>query len=239
MVSRRRLPVPLVLTMFMAASTTVLERGMPALAAEDSVSAMRVHFERGQTHYDLGEFGKALEEFREAYRLKDDPALLFNIGQCQVKLGDDNGALYSYRSYLRRDPKGPNRNVAEAKIADIQKRIGAMSPSHAVSSGAAPLPSGVPPVVPPPVVPALSQAASRTGPAWQPAPNPALVLDSPAPAPVSDTAGTDDGRRPLIRQWWFWTAIAAAAALGTVGVLAATSGHTDVPGTTLGAQHGF
>jgi len=54
--------------------------------ADDKATA-RAHYETATRLYDVGEYEKALAEFKAAYVAKDDPAFLFNIGQCYRELG--------------------------------------------------------------------------------------------------------------------------------------------------------
>jgi tetratricopeptide (TPR) repeat protein len=90
--------------------------------AQDVRSA-RQHFEQGSSLYDLGKFREAAREYEEAYKLKNDPALLFNIGQAYRGAGADREAVTAYRSYLRKVPDAPNRGEVEAHIARLQKKI--------------------------------------------------------------------------------------------------------------------
>ena len=52
---------------------------------------MRAAFEEGTTDYNLGHFEDALAAFERGYRVKNDPAFLFNIGQCQRQLAAAQG----------------------------------------------------------------------------------------------------------------------------------------------------
>ncbi|MEO6952239.1 MAG: hypothetical protein ABI321_10525 [Polyangia bacterium] len=86
----------------------------------------RQHYASGTKHFDLGEYRQALEEFKEAYRLKEDPVFLFNIAQCHRLIGDADSnveALRFYRSYLNRAPDAPNRRDVDAKIVALQQSI--------------------------------------------------------------------------------------------------------------------
>jgi tetratricopeptide (TPR) repeat protein len=121
--------------------------GARAQTTEDAVARARRLYESGAKHYYLGEFADALADFKEAYRAKDDPALLFNIGQCQYKLGDAAGALHSFRSYLHLAKNPTNGAEAEARVAELQAREGA-APGPALPPAAAtisPPPSTSPP----------------------------------------------------------------------------------------------
>lgn len=92
-----------------------------APAVADSVSIAKQHFEAGTKAYDLGHYDEAVKEYEAAYRAKDDPALLFNIGQAYRGLGDAQAAIRAFRSYLRRLPDAPNRAEVESRIVELQK----------------------------------------------------------------------------------------------------------------------
>src|SRR5262249_38245523 len=83
----------------------------------------RDHYEKGLTHYNLGEFDPAVDEFKKAYELSSAPGLLFNIAQVYRAKEDYKQALYFYRTYLRLQPDAPNRADVEARIADLEKMV--------------------------------------------------------------------------------------------------------------------
>jgi tetratricopeptide (TPR) repeat protein len=91
---------------------------------EDSdVEKAREHLRKASVHYDLQEFRKALVEFRGAYRLKNDPVILFDMGQCERKMAHYREAIDFYKSYLRKVPSGANRPEAERLIAESEKLL--------------------------------------------------------------------------------------------------------------------
>jgi hypothetical protein len=85
-----------------------------------SVTRARQLFESGTAHYNLSEYREAIEDFKQAYRLKSDPVFLFNIGQCHRQLGEFTQAAQSYRSYLRSAPEAKNRGIVERFIRDME-----------------------------------------------------------------------------------------------------------------------
>jgi tetratricopeptide (TPR) repeat protein len=100
----------------------VLLGSTPALAAgtEAEVAEAKVHYDRGMTHYHLGEFPAAVDEFKSAYGLSQAPGLLFNLGQAS-RLGHQyEQALYFYRTYLRLMPDASNRADVELRITELQ-----------------------------------------------------------------------------------------------------------------------
>ena len=100
---------------------TLLVCALPTVASADDVSGAKHFFETGSKHFDLGEFDEALRDFKEGYRLKEDPVFLFNIAQCQKALQLRPDAIRSYKTYLRRRPGAPNRADVELKIAALER----------------------------------------------------------------------------------------------------------------------
>jgi hypothetical protein len=94
-----------------------------ALSADERSAAARDHYAKGTTAFDLGQFEDAVHEYTEAYRLRDDPALLYNIAQSNRLAGHKAEALHFYRIYLTKVPHAPNREQVVAKVAELQKAI--------------------------------------------------------------------------------------------------------------------
>ena len=84
-----------------------------------NVDAARAHTRQGAAYYDLNRYREAYGEFEQAYLLEQDPALLYNMGQCQRKLGNSDQALHFYRTYLRRAPEGPLTVEAEKRVREL------------------------------------------------------------------------------------------------------------------------
>src|SRR5438874_2346045 len=99
----------------------VLVVALGGAAAADEAAAAKRYFVSGSKHFDLGEYVDALSDFKEGYRLKDDPVFLYNIAQCHRLLNQNTEALRAYKTYLRRAPTAPNRGEVERKIAAIEE----------------------------------------------------------------------------------------------------------------------
>jgi hypothetical protein len=97
------------------------EAAAPAAAEPNgaTVDAARAHTRQGSAYYDLNRYQEAYGEFEQAYLLEQDPALLYNMGQCQRKLGNAEQALHFYRTYLRRAPQGPLTVEAEKRVREL------------------------------------------------------------------------------------------------------------------------
>ncbi|HEY6912713.1 MAG TPA: hypothetical protein VI356_25245 [Myxococcales bacterium] len=93
----------------------------PVLA--DATSEAREHFKSAQTHYALGEFEEAAKEYREAYRFRAEPVILFNIGQACRQIRQWQQAYFYYRQYLSKKPDAPNREETESLIEQMRRRM--------------------------------------------------------------------------------------------------------------------
>jgi tetratricopeptide (TPR) repeat protein len=90
---------------------------------DDDAAAAREHYRNGTKAFELGDFDGAIREYSEAYRLKDDPAILYNLGQAHRLAQHPSEALHFYRMYLIKVPDSPDRSEVEAKIESLQKSI--------------------------------------------------------------------------------------------------------------------
>lgn len=97
----------------------------PSARAAEATQEAKDRFQRGQTHYALGEFTEAVAEFREAYRLSNAPAILFNLGQAMRQLGNYKQAYFYYSQYLSRRADAPNRAEVEQFMETMKKKIDA------------------------------------------------------------------------------------------------------------------
>ena len=89
-------------------------------AGVDRVAAAKASTRQGSAYYDVGRYADAYLEFERAYLLEQDPALLYNMGQCQRKLGKVDEAVHFYRTYLRRAPQGASAADAEKRIRELE-----------------------------------------------------------------------------------------------------------------------
>jgi hypothetical protein len=90
-------------------------------ADKERNAAAKELYESGKKAYNLGEFDRAIELWKQGYDKKDDPIFLFNIAQAYRQKGDYQKAIFFYKSYLREDPTAKNRADVEALIADLDK----------------------------------------------------------------------------------------------------------------------
>src|SRR5204863_8107463 len=105
--------------------TTVLAPAVNAQAPDSSLpqddpARAMAHFRLGNRFYQVSDYRAALSEFKQAFLLKEDPVLLFNIAQCHRQLGESKEALTFYRRYLAGVPEASNRQQVERLIADLE-----------------------------------------------------------------------------------------------------------------------
>lgn len=79
--------------------------------------------EDGKKTYNEGEFQKSLELFGQAYDLYSHPDILYRLGLCYERLGDDSAAVRHYRQFLVEVPDAPERPRIEKTIQVIEDRI--------------------------------------------------------------------------------------------------------------------
>jgi tetratricopeptide (TPR) repeat protein len=113
-----------------------------ALFADEGAAEAKRLYLSGTKHFDLGEYQQALEDFKSAYRVRDEPVLLYNIAQCERLLGHNEEAMRSYKAYLRRSPTAPNRDEVEAKITALEQAVSARDRARNIPP--------IPPLTPPP-----------------------------------------------------------------------------------------
>ncbi len=92
-------------------------------AFADDTALAREHYRRGSTAYYLQRYVEAAAEYEKAFEKKDDPSLLFNIGQAYRLAGENQKAIGAYRSFLSRLPETPHRAEVLALIEDVKKAI--------------------------------------------------------------------------------------------------------------------
>lgn len=169
--------------------------------AADKISTAREHFEHGSALFDLGSYAEAAHEYESAYKIKPDPALLFNIGQAYRLANDHASALRAYKSYLRRVPNPGNRGEVErhintlTRLLDEQKQASQSPPTGTI----------------------VPDSMKRPAPAAEPKIEP---IAPPAPVPALLSTATQDAprRTPTYKKWWVWTIAAGAVVVVGAGV---------------------
>ncbi len=128
------------------------------LLAAANASPGAAAFRQGSIEYDLGHFDAARRIFEELYRDDPSPEILFNLGQCERKLGHWERAAFFYRGYLHARPAAGNRAATEAFIAEMERKI--PRPEPVAPPGPPRRAAAAPSPPPPPARPAPPAAVS-------------------------------------------------------------------------------
>jgi tetratricopeptide (TPR) repeat protein len=126
--------------------------------ADQTAAQARALYDKANAHYDLAEYDTAIAEFKQAYELTREPALLFNIAQSYRLKKDYEQALQLYQTYLELDPDAPNRRDAEAQIRKMKEALKA-APRPDTATPTPPAPA-----VPPPPSPVVAPPPDATTP---------------------------------------------------------------------------
>lgn len=169
----------------------------PALAHADADTdaEARQHYKAATGHFAVGEFAAAANEYEAAFKLHQDPALLFNAAQARRLAGENQKALVLYKNFLQLYPDSKQAPAVREQIAHLQDVVNAEEkaknapPTNTVQPGTEQQ-------QPPP--PAQTQQ--------QPPPPQPAQATTPEAAPQT---AANEGPRPIYKKWWFWTAIGA------------------------------
>ena len=80
-------------------------------------------FDQSAAAYDAGQFAKAAELLKEAYKLRPDPVLLYNLARAYEGMGALPDAVQAYTDFLAADPTAKDRGAIEARIATLRAQI--------------------------------------------------------------------------------------------------------------------
>jgi hypothetical protein len=126
----------------------------PPASAQPKVSgvmpAAQPHLERALRHFDVKDYTRALVEFRAAYTIDPQPALLYAIAQAERMNGDCGRAIRYYEAFLRTVPNDLQARLARENIdrcrADLRRSPPTDRPvSVPAAAVAPPPPAGGPP----------------------------------------------------------------------------------------------
>jgi tetratricopeptide (TPR) repeat protein len=88
--------------------------------ADDPLALARGHYSAATKAYEVGQFDEAIKQFAEAYKLKEDPGILFNLAQAHRLAKHRDEAVRMYRMYLLKSPNAANRAEVERYLTSLQ-----------------------------------------------------------------------------------------------------------------------
>ena len=94
----------------------------PLFAHADEAKARQL-YESGERAYNLGEWQKAIELFRQAYEEQAEPAFLFNLAQTYRQAGDCKQALFFYKRFLALKVNDTKKPLKPALKTEVEQRI--------------------------------------------------------------------------------------------------------------------
>jgi tetratricopeptide (TPR) repeat protein len=172
--------------------------------------AAREAVKKATVAYNLGQYEASTVQYEEAYRLVQDPSLLYNIGQSYRMANKPDKATTAYKAYLRTAPDdAPAREQAQKKLDELEWSTfgpGNPRPTPPVRTTPIPIPQPKPTVVTPIQIKIEAETPSLT------------------PPPAADRW----------KKWTPWIATGITAVLGTSSIiagLAANSAYSELEGT--------
>lgn len=174
----------------------LLGLAVSASAGERDKKQAKVHARNAAKLFEAKSYDLALEEFQAAYALYPVPALLYNMGQCHLFLGEHEKAIERFESFLSEQPQTPyradvERLIGEAKTELERRRLEEEERARREA----------PPVVEPP-----------------PPPPPRVVAPPPPPVEKSDPVYTE--------WWFWTIIGGVAVAAGGTAIALATRSET-------------
>lgn len=184
----------------------LLIASVPARA--DRSGEAREHYQNATAHFAVGEFSEAASEYQAAFKLKPDPALLYNAAQSYRLANNPERALILYKNYLQLYPNEANADEVRRQIQKLKEALVA-----AESAKTSP-PTGTNEPTQLPNQPAQELPAPKQDVRGE------VVTATTQPADVHPTT-----KSPVYKKWWLWTIVGVVAAGGavTAAVLATRS----------------
>lgn len=120
--SMRQLATGIGATLFLLGAAHAGPNEAPALSAEKA-------YQQAETHYQSQEYQAALALYLQAYQINGEPAMLFNVAQCERHLGMHAEAITHFRAFLERVPASPYRKEIEELIKRSEDVLAASLPT--------------------------------------------------------------------------------------------------------------
>lgn len=94
----------------------------PAYAQQSNTDVARRHFEQAIRYYQQDDYERALASFRAAYQASPHPSVLYNMAQCQIRLGKRQEAIRLLEQLLTEQPNTPMRDEAGRMIERLRRQ---------------------------------------------------------------------------------------------------------------------
>jgi len=193
------------------------------VAHASPVDDARQHYQAGTAAFNLGDFAKAVIEYKAAYTAKQDPTFLYNIAQAARLAGDLQTALFFYKSFLRNMPNAPNKQEVRDRISSLETQIQEQRrpPNEPAPPGNLETRPAHPETTTPPSKPEEPPVVEKPA---EPKPETTTTV-APKEALHTEPVAEKTEKTPVYKKWWLWTIVGGVVVAGvvvgvTVGVLA-------------------
>ena len=207
-----------------------------AASAQEFTPAVRAkakaRIKKARAAYEAGNYDQAVVEYQAAYKIMPLPDILFNLGQILRVKEDKPEALKAYRKYVESEPDGSHAEEARGYVISLTREVlpeatrarydevkQAYEAFHDKNGDAldakwnavnAQIASGEPGLEA--QLDALRDELRQRS---LPAPTIDEAATRRALAKTTRTTPRDrTSTRPLLKKWWFWTAVGAALGSG-------------------------
>jgi len=110
-----------VLAVFALLSSRIADAALPT--EEEARALAKEHFIKGTKLFELGRYDDAIREYEEAYKYKDDPVLLYNLGQAHRLANHTSDAIRFYKIFIQKVPNARNRAEVQMKITALERLL--------------------------------------------------------------------------------------------------------------------
>lgn len=93
-----------------------------AAATKDGKARAAELFGKSADAYRQGDFKTAAELLEEAHRLDPQPVLLYNLARAREGMGDLDGAIKAYETFLEQQPDTKDRGAIEQRLVTIKRQ---------------------------------------------------------------------------------------------------------------------
>lgn len=100
----------------------------PATSVQGALSPVHERFEAGRRAYRLGDFDRAISEWKQGFEAYGAAELLFNIGQAYRQKQDHERAVFFFESFLQAVPGTTSRAKVEGYLAELRPLVVAAPP---------------------------------------------------------------------------------------------------------------
>ncbi len=204
---------PVLLTVFVLLFSATASSAAAQAGDSSSDDEARTRFEEGRTAYDAQRFDDAARAFQRAYLLSPRYALLFNIGQSQLRAGHDSQALAAFEAFLRQAPDTDPHHAEVTERVHILRSMGVTADAATAATTAA---SDTTATTATPTEPTTTTTTTAT-----------TTTPTPTPAPAQESGGP--GFIP-------WIVVGGGGALLVTGIILMAIGASDASSVTGAAD---